>query len=156
MHFFEKEQFKERLKDNASVDSLAEVDRIPDKTQIEKDIIFASVQNRPVKKLMIWRNNIIAHKGAKVLLGKKTILKNNPLTHEEIEALLDECFIILNRYSILYSACHWSRKIIGQDDYKYLLNFVRMGLQKWDEDIDKEYQELRKKRRTEIKRDEAT
>jgi hypothetical protein len=46
---------------------------------------------------MIWRNNIIAHRGAKVSLGKDEILADNALTQQEIETLLDECFTIFNR-----------------------------------------------------------
>jgi len=145
VHFFEKKHFRERLKDNAFVESLAEVDRIPNESQLDKDIWFASDQNPLVKKLMIWRNNIIAHRAAKVSLGKDEILADNPLSQQEIEKLLDECFTIFNRYSSLYRASTWSRKVVGHDDYKSLLKFIRLGLQKWDEDIEKELQELKRK-----------
>ncbi|MCX5717034.1 MAG: hypothetical protein NTW44_01740 [Nitrospirae bacterium] len=145
MHFFEKNHFKERLKDNAFVDSLSEVDRIPDKAQLEKDICFASKQNPIVKKLMVWRNNIVAHKGAKVSLGNNDILTNNAVSSEELEALLDGCFEIFNRYSSLYRASTWSRQVIGHDDYQNLLNFIKLGLNKWDEDIGKELQDLQQK-----------
>lgn len=142
VHFFGKEHFRERLKDNAFVNSLAEVDRIPSVAQLDKDLLFASNQNPLVKKLRIWRNVIIAHRGAKVSLGKDEILVNNPLSQKEIETLLDECLTIFNRYSSLYRASTSSRKVIGHDDYKSLLKFITLGLQKWDENINKEYQEL--------------
>jgi hypothetical protein len=145
VHFFEERHFRERLKDNAFVDSLAEDNRIPDKAQLDKDIWFVSGQNPLVNKLMIWRNNIIAHRGAKVSLGKNEILANNPLSEEELSTLLDECFRILNQYSSLYRASTYSRKVIGNDDYKSLLKFIKLGLHKRREDIDKELQELRKK-----------
>lgn len=139
-HFFDKEHFRQRLKDNAFVDSLAEVDRVPNEAQLDNDIRFASGQNPLVKKLMIWRNNIIAHRGAKVSLGKDEILADNPLSQQEIETLLDECFTIFNRYSSLYRASTWSRKVVGHDDYQSILKFIKLGLQKWDEDIEKELQ----------------
>lgn len=135
-HFFDKEHFQQRLKDNAFVDSLAEVDRIPNETRFDNDIRFASDQNPLVKKLMIWRNNIIAHRGAKVSLGKDEVLADNPLSQQEIETLLDECFTIFNRYSSLYRASTWSRKVVGHDDYQSLLETIKLGLQKWDEDIE--------------------
>lgn len=137
-HFFEERHFRERLKDNAFVDSLVEDNRIPDKAQLDKDIWFVRGQNPLVNKLMIWRNNIIAHRGAKVSLGKNEILANNPLSEEELSTLLDECFRILNQYSSLYRASTYSRKVIGNDDYKSLLKFIKLGLQKTHEDIDKE------------------
>ena len=146
IQFFEEKHFRHRLKDNAFVNSLAGVDRVPDGSQLEKDMWLASAQNPLVRKLMIWRNNIIAHRGAKVSLGKDEILAENPLSQQEIEALLDESFTIFNRYSSLYRASTWSRKVVGHDDYKSLLNFLNLGLQKWDEDIKKELQELERKR----------
>jgi hypothetical protein len=62
VHFFEENHFRGRLKDNAFVESLAEDDRIPIESQLDKDILFASDQNYLVKKLMIWRNNILLTK----------------------------------------------------------------------------------------------
>lgn len=146
VHLFEEGNFRERLKDNAFVESLAEVDRVPIKSQLDKDIWFSSDQNPLVKKLMIWRNNIVAHKGAKVSLGTDKILADNPLSEQELETLLDESFSIFNRYSSLYRASTWSRKVVGHDDYKSLLKFIRLGLQKWEEDIAKELQELKRNR----------
>lgn len=146
LQYFDEKHFRHRLKDNAFVDSLAKDDRMPNESQLDKDLCFASSQNPLVKKLMIWRNNIIAHRGAKVSLGKNDILADNPLTPEEIETLLDECFIIFNRYSSLYRASSWSRKVVGHDDYQSLLKFIRLGLQKWDEDIEKELQVLKSKK----------
>ncbi len=143
VHFFDEKHFRQRLKDNAFVDSLAEDDRVPSESQLDKDIWFASNKNPLVKKLMIWRNNIIAHRSAKASLGKNDILTDNPLIQEEIETLLNECFTIFNRYSNLYRASSWSRKVIGCDDYKSLLKFITLGLQKWDEGIEKEIQELK-------------
>lgn len=136
IHFFDKAHFRQRLKDNAFVDSLAEVDRIPNEAQLDNDIRFASDQNPLVKKLMIWRNNIIAHRGARVSLGKDEILADNPLSHQEIETLLDGCFTISNRYSSLYRASTWSRKVVGHDDYQSLLETLKMSLQKLDEEIE--------------------
>lgn len=150
IHFFEKKHFKERLKDNAFVNSLSAVNRMPDKSQLEKDICFASKQNPIVKKLIVWRNNIVAHKGANVSLGYSEILANSSVSYEELEALLDGCFEIFNRYSSLYRASMWSRQVIGHDDYKSLLNFIRLGLNKWDEDIEKELQELQRKQADQI------
>ncbi|MCK5451227.1 MAG: hypothetical protein KAI70_05635 [Candidatus Omnitrophica bacterium] len=144
-HYFEENHFRERLKDNAFVEALARDDRIPDKEQLDKDICFASIQNPLVYKLILWRHNIIAHLGAKVSLGNNKILKDNPLSKEEIETLLDESFSIFNRYSSLYRATTFSRQVIGHDDFMSLLKFMNLGLQKWDEDIDNERKEMKKR-----------
>lgn len=138
LHLFEESSFRARLKNNAFVDSLAKMDRIPSSTQLDYDINFASQNNPLVKKLIIWRNNIVAHRGAKVVLGKNQILSKNSLSDPETVQLLDRSFEIFNRYSSLYRASTHSRQIIGHDDYKSLLKFLNLGLKKWDEDIEKE------------------
>ncbi|MEM7792620.1 MAG: hypothetical protein AAF546_14540 [Verrucomicrobiota bacterium] len=146
LHLFEEEHFRRRLKDNAFVESLAETHRVPEAGQIDDDIEYSSCRNPLVKKLMIWRNNIVAHRGAKVSLGKKQVLEDNPLSYDEIKELLDQSFNIFNRYSSLYRASTWSSQVIGHDDYKSTLSFIRRGLQKWDEDIEKERDEIKKRR----------
>ena len=143
-HYFEEEFFRVRLKENPFVESLARDVRLPDKDQLEKDIWFASRENPLVKKLILWRHNIIAHLGVRVSLGKDQILKDNPLGREEIESLLDESFVIFNRYNSLYSASTYSRKVVGHDDYKSLLKFINLGLQKWDEDIENQIEEIKR------------
>ena len=145
LHFFEDNHFRERLKDNAFVELLAKENRMPDKEQLDKDIWFVSTSNPLVNKLMIWRNNIIAHRGAKISLGKNQILINNPLTKDELLTLLDESHEILNRYSSLFCASTYSRKVIQHDDYKSLLNFIRLGIQKNREDNEKQIERIKKK-----------
>jgi hypothetical protein len=135
LHFFQKENFRNRLQNNVFVDSLSKTNRVPSICQINEDIKYSHSSNPIVKKLMIWRNKIIAHRDAKVSLGKTQILKNNPLSESEIETLLDKSFNILNRYLNLYSASTWSRKAIGHNDYLSLLKFLRIGLEKYTEDI---------------------
>ena len=149
-HLFEEDHFRQRLKDNAFVDSLAQSHHVPEKNQLKTDIEYASCRNPLVKKLMIWRNNIVAHRGAKVSLGKKQVLEDNPLSQEEIEELLDQSLKILNRYSRLYRASTWSQLAIGHDDYKLILNLIQRGLQKRDEDLEKERDEMRRRRAEQV------
>ncbi|MFZ1641674.1 MAG: hypothetical protein WAV07_09620 [Candidatus Contendobacter sp.] len=141
LQFFNEASFRERLKGNAFVDSLADQSRIPDMTELDADIESASCRNPIVKKLMIWRNNLVAHRGAKAALGKNQVLRDNALSQEEIEQLLDHSFKTFNKYSSLYQASTWSRQVIGHDDYKSLLKFLGLGLDKWDEDIEHEISE---------------
>jgi len=136
--YFKADEFRERLINNPFVDSLSKSTRIPEKKQLEEDIKFASKDNLLVKKLIVWRNNIIAHKSPKILLGKGEILEENALTSDDLTELLDKCFEIYNRYSSLYRASTASRQVIGADDYKSVLKFMRLGLQKYEEDIERE------------------
>lgn len=139
-NYFKTESFKQRLKDNPFVESLAELDRMPDPGKLEEDIEFASPRNALVKKLLIWRNKIIAHHDPEVPLGRRQILEDKPLSRKEIEQLLDAAFKIFNRYSNLFCASSWSRYMAHHDEYKSVLKFMKMGMDKWDEDIKKQIQ----------------
>jgi hypothetical protein len=84
--------------------------------------------------------------GSATLVGESTIEPRrtersripNPLSIEEFEALLGHALRIFNKYSSLYRASTHSSNLIGRDDYKNLLKFAELGLQKWDEDIEKQ------------------
>lgn len=145
IQYFEKDSFKERLKDNPFVDGLAEDNRLPDVDQLLEHIEFSSNKNPLVKKLMIWRNNIYAHKGAKSILNEYLILKENEISPDECKILLDQGFKILNKYSDIYRASSWSRTIVGHDDYKALFKFFSIGFQKLDEERQQEIEKIKKK-----------
>jgi hypothetical protein len=141
-HLFLKESFRERLQNNPYVDSLAQDARVPQIEQIEKDIQISSPQDPIVKKLIKWRGNYIAHRGVKPTLNNFQILRDNPLSTEEIKLLLNQSRIIINKYLFFFRATTWSAQIIGHDDYKSLLKFINLGLKTWGEDIEKQIAQL--------------
>jgi hypothetical protein len=143
IHLFTEEHFRQRMTGNAYFDALASYNRIPSIEDVEKDIASVTCQNPLVKKLMVWRNNIAAHRGAKVSLGKDQILVDNSLSQEEVEQLLDHSLKVFNKYSGLYRASSHSRQIIGHDDYKDVLKFIRLGLKKWDDDLAEERRKMK-------------
>jgi len=110
--------------------------------QLEKDIQTSSCQDAIVKKLMIWRHKNIAHTDAQLLLTGNKILLDNPLYDEEIKQLLDHSLNIFNKYSLLFCNNSWSSQIVGHYDYNSLLKFINLGLEKWDEDIEKQRAQL--------------
>jgi len=55
INIFDVEHFRERLKDNPFVDSLASGPTKPDIEQLKKDIHYVSEANPSVKTLLIWR-----------------------------------------------------------------------------------------------------
>jgi hypothetical protein len=148
LHLFSEENLRKRLgkrhQDNAIIDSLVQIPHLPSPEQLEKDIKLTSCQNPIVKKLIVWRNSIVAHTGAKTVLQKNQILADNLISKEEVEKLLDQSIEIFNRYSSMYDANLYSRQIVGHDDYKSLLKFVNLGLDKFHEGIDAQIAEAEK------------
>jgi hypothetical protein len=136
--FFDQPHFRERLKDNAFIESLISNVTIPSIEELQSDIEFASDKNPVVLKLTKWRMNVYAHTGARIALGKSDLLKENSISEEEVDQLLNQCFSISNKYMNLYKASAWSRQIVGHDDYLSLFKFLRMGLEKHEEDIQRD------------------
>jgi hypothetical protein len=137
LHYFSEEHFRERLKGNAFVENLSETARIPNLCEIELDINSVNEKNAAVQKLIIWRNNLYAHKGAKTTLNN-SVLQDNPLNRDEILELINNAHRIYNKYLVLFKAESWSAMFIGGDDFKHLLNFARVGLKKYKDDLESE------------------
>ena len=136
LHFFEEPNFRERLKDNPFVDSLAADPRKPDSAQLQKDLESVSNADPLVKKLTIWRNNYFAHRSHSSALDPNGFAKQNPILFSEIKALVDNGLRIVNHYSSLFSAAvHTSLPI---KDYKYVLDAIRRDLKVRDAELEKQ------------------
>lgn len=126
LHFFDEPNFRERLKSNAFVDSLAANPRKPDSAQLQRDLESVSNANPLVKKLMVWRNKYLAHRSRSSALDPRGFAEENPILFSEIKKLIENGLRIVNFYSGLFSATfHASLPI---DDYKCLLEAVRRDL----------------------------
>ncbi len=124
MHLFNEKAFRERLKNNSHVDSLAKDARPPDATALAQDISVCCSSDPIVKKLTIYRGSRIAHRNAKSLLAARDVSDANGLTFDDLRALLERAITILNRYSYLFSAAVYSTKAVGRDDYDYIFKCV--------------------------------
>jgi len=122
---FDDPNFRTRLRNNPFVESLAESIRTPDPTQLERDITLCSTRDELVRRLMIHRNNAVAHLSRKRSLAKATPRKDEEITNEEFEILLSRAAEILNRYSGLFQAEHFSTQIVGHDDYETVFRWIQ-------------------------------
>lgn len=135
LHLFDVAGFKERLKDNPFVESLSITARKPDLKQLDEDIDYVSVNNPLVDKLIKWRNKIFAHRDARNVIIKKNLAVSYPLSINDISELLERGIMILNRYSSLFRASSSSTQIVGHDDYKYVLNCIRLEIKQHEEEF---------------------
>lgn len=127
LHFFEPDAFKKRLSGNPFVDSLAEQPRIPDAQQLAEDIALCSASDAKVNLLVRHRNNIGAHRNAKSTVAG---VASDGIPVDDLEALLNRAHIILNRYSSLFAASTFSRRMIGHDDYQYIVKSVTEAVER--------------------------
>lgn len=104
MHLFDEETFRERLKDNPYVASLAADSKKPNVATLADDIALCSSNDPIVKRLTVYRSNRIAHRNAKALLSSEDIGERFGLRFDDICTLLERAKIIVNRYSYLFAA----------------------------------------------------
>jgi hypothetical protein len=125
MSIFDEPNFRERLKGNVFVDSLAANLKPPDPEQLQKDIEAVSVSDPLVNKLIKWRHNYIAHRSSTSVLVPQKLAGQHPFLYTEIDALLSRALQIGNRYSMLFDASVQSTMMIGKDDYLTVLEAIR-------------------------------
>lgn len=126
---FNEPNFRTRLRDNPFVESLAESVRIPDLGQLERDITLCSTRDNLVHRLIIHRSNAVAHLSRKRSLTEPPPRKDEEITNEEFETLLSRANEILNRYSSLFQAEHFSTQIVGHDDYETVFRWIQERLE---------------------------
>jgi len=129
INLFDADKFRQRLKNNPFVNSLASDIRKPDVMQLDEDISYSSTNNHLVKKLTIWRNNLFAHRSAEKTARGYNIAVDHPITGVEVGELVKKSVEILNRYSSLFHATTHSTQIIGHDDYEFVLKSIRKNLE---------------------------
>jgi hypothetical protein len=135
--------FRERLKGNLYVDSLAADARQPDAAQLSADIAYASKDTNPaVKTLVDLRNKLFAHRAPKEVIEATDLSAKYPLTPAAAEQLLQRGIEIANRYGQLFHAQTASTKIIGHDDYHSVIDAVRSDLERRDRKLAREQRRI--------------
>lgn len=133
VHYFDEAEFRERLKDNPFVDSLAETARRPDLTQLKLDQDLVNEATNPlVKNLRMWRNKAGAHRDANTLLEGVSLDDEYPLSFTDIQTLLNHGVRIVNHYSNLFTAAVHADRMLGHDDYLGVLRAVQAQLDAYD------------------------
>lgn len=138
LHLFSEENFRQRLKDNPFVDSLAETARIPDAARLAKDLAAVSTTDPDVKKLIYMRQNALAHRSGKLVLQGKNPFKEHGLSIDKFYSLAERAFEIVNRYTYLFRASSFAKKPMGNSDFIGTLALVRKGIDCLDAEYDAE------------------
>ena len=127
-HLFDVDRFRERLKGNPFVDSLADAARQPDEATLVQDANSVSEESDPlVKKLLAIRNRVLAHRDPRVVLG--TVADpSQALDPLDMDKLLERASMVVNRYSSMFRAGTHATWMFGGDDWKRVLGHVRDDL----------------------------
>jgi hypothetical protein len=134
LHLFDQDAFRQRLKSNPFVESLAQLPRKPDSRVLEEDIQRCSSKDPLVKTLRNLRGKAIAHRSASLTITQKNIYADYPFTFGDYEELLARAIAILNRYCRLFAAVTYSTNMIGLDDYQFIFKSVEEKIQRTEEE----------------------
>jgi AbiU2 len=134
-HLFDDGSFRDRLKDNPFVESLAQGVRRPDEATLAGDAATVSEKSDPlVKRLLAIRNRVFAHRDPRVILG--TVQDpSGAIDNADIDTLLDRAATIVNRYGIMFRAGSSLMSIVGQDDFRRVLEHVRRDVAAYEKQI---------------------
>jgi hypothetical protein len=133
--------FRERLKDNPHVDSLASERDIDD---AELDREFASVSGLDPLVSTLWdlRDGVVSHIDADWVRRDAQKAFHRWLPAQDIEILLSRARAITSKYSLLYRARLYGG-IVGSDDYKTTLQLLRKGRSSQEDEIEEEFERAR-------------
>jgi hypothetical protein len=127
-YLFDERNFRQRLKDNPFVKSLAQDARKPDPVQLDFDKKAVAQSDSIVSKLVFFRHKYLAHRDLSTVLSR-TVPSQGQLTWADVDALIERATTIVNRYSYLFRAAVFSAKVSRHDDYKFILRAMRRCLE---------------------------
>jgi hypothetical protein len=114
------------------------------KAQFERDLKAVS-KNDPLAKRLIWqRNNLFAHKNLDNVMNGGTDQAKFTLSHHQFTRLVDRAIRIVNRYGDIYIGNTWSRRMVGDDDYVYVLQAIRESVNSHERKIKAEIAEYKR------------
>ncbi len=142
LSLFDDENFRERLRGNPFVESLAESASRPDASQLSADMSRCSEHDPLVKRLVKHRNNSVAHSSRKRRINGVLGPVDEEITYEDYQALLNRAVEILNRYSGLFSAEYFSTQVIGHKDYETVFRWVQEGVEADEARVEAEVKRL--------------
>ncbi len=136
---FDEPNFRERLKDNPFVESLAVGVQPPDAAVLHSDKAQVSKTDPLVKRLHALRNQVLAHRSPGVVLDAG---RNITIAEDDVASLLLRAHEVVNRYSILFRASSTLGQLYGQEDFRGVLNAVRKRREALQREFDVELAKL--------------
>jgi hypothetical protein len=100
----------------------------PDTTTLLQDRQSVSPKDPLVARLVSLRGNLFAPRNAMNVVEELGLAARFAMTFEEVEELWRRGLSILNRYSQLFRHGPWASSLVGQDDYKELLQSLRRDM----------------------------
>jgi AbiU2 len=114
-----------------------------DEAKLDAALKWAHKDSNPVvKNLMIWRHKVYAHRDVeKALVGG--LAEAYPVTHDDIQALLDQGFDIVNGYNAVFFRSSFARDVAGLNDYVKVLRTLQSDVERMKADFQEQVKRAR-------------
>ena len=123
LSLFSAEAYKKRLLDsgvdNEECEHWVNIHRDITMEMVEQD--KAKVESLPVHNLKVWRDKKLAHIEKDLVTKSVDIMKEFPVTVQEIDTIISTLHEILDRYRIAYDGAQW---ILGLPPTKHQIEYI--------------------------------
>jgi hypothetical protein len=107
---------------------------------LDADLNWSTEDTNPlVKHLMMWRHKVFAHRDVKKTLAGN-LAEQYPVTYDDVAALLERGFEIMNRYYGVFFSTYFSREVHSLGDYEKLLRTLQDRVELWEAKFEAERQ----------------
>ena len=124
--FFAEEAVRARV-NSGGAESMCVQNHALNHQQLEEHLALVTPDDALTNKIVLWRNNLGAHRASKVVLRGKIPERGLP-TPDDCFALLSRAFTIFNHYTSLFHATTTSTKVIGEESHEFVFELLRIGL----------------------------
>lgn len=112
--------------------------------EIEEDRHKLEGLENTVNNLTTWRDKVIAYIDRQFLLSGRIVSKEYPMQLQQLLAVVETLFQILNRYSGAYNSSSYLEEIPGEDDIQFVMDCIRFYIEEQNKQIEAQLEALRK------------
>jgi len=142
---FSTEAFRQRMMQKPDFDEHWVKSHTPITLQeIKEDKQSLESLKQTVNNLTTWRNKVIAHIDRKFLVAGKSVSKEYPLQHQQLQEVIDTLLKVLNRYSNAYNSSTYLENIPGEDDVQFVMDCIRFYIQEQNKQVEAQVEALKR------------
>ena len=123
--FFDLDLFRVRNPNYSIPDNSDRMVNHPEPDQLQIDLKFVAADGGAVRRLKRMRHEDFVHSNIDLIASGKRIDVEHLPTYGDLDELLEKGLEIGNRYLRLFRGGTWSAQMVGEDDYKIILNALR-------------------------------
>lgn len=126
---FSDQAFYQRIKENTDFKSLLKSHIPITPEEIREHRQKLGNLEEATNNIRKWRDTVLAHNDREFCIKGKAISKEHPLKVQKLKEVIDTLVEIMNSYSRAYNSSRFLEKFTGEDDIRYVMDFIRFHIQ---------------------------